>query len=113
MIFLQDYLKEIEGQLLTDETDISKTEIEGGYVSDLLSDVMGNALEKQVWLTIMKHLNVIAVASLAGIPAIVFTKGGKPDLTVIRKAQEEGIALISTLLSTYEATGKLYKMINK
>ena len=39
-------------------------EISGGYVSDLLSDVMGFATENQVWITLQTHQNVIAIASL-------------------------------------------------
>ena len=30
-------------------------EITGGYVSDLLSDVMGNAQEGQLWITLQVH----------------------------------------------------------
>ncbi len=37
-------------------------EISGGYVSDLLSDVMGNAREGEVWITLQVHQNVMAIA---------------------------------------------------
>ena len=30
-------------------------EIKGGYTSDLLSDVMGNAREGNIWITLQTH----------------------------------------------------------
>ncbi|MDY6915645.1 MAG: DRTGG domain-containing protein [Candidatus Cloacimonadota bacterium] len=113
MILLKDFLKKIDGQILTQKVDISNTKIKDGYVSDLLSDVMGNAKEGQVWITIMRHLNVVAVASLANLSAVVFAKNYKPEKAVIDKANEEGICLISTSLPTFEVTGILYEMLKK
>ncbi|MCF7913274.1 MAG: hypothetical protein K9M99_12155 [Candidatus Cloacimonetes bacterium] len=108
---LKEYLEIIEGKLLTKENDLD-IEISGGYVSDLLSDVMGSAREGQVWITIMRHLNVIAVASLTNISAITFSKGYLPESTVIAKADQEEIILISSKLNTFEIAGILYKHLS-
>lgn len=109
---LKDYLNAIQGSLLTPDSDL-ETEINGGYVSDLLSDVMGNAEEGQMWITIMRHLNVIAVASLANVCAITFPKGYLPEEPVIKKAQQVGIPLISSKLNTFEVAGILYKNLHE
>jgi predicted transcriptional regulator len=108
---LKEFLEIIEGKLLTKE-NIMDIEINGGYVSDLLSDVMGNAQEGQVWITIMRHLNVVAVASLTNVPAITFSKGYMPDAAVIAKADQEGITLISSNLNTFDIAGILYKHLS-
>jgi len=108
---LRDFLEAINGKLLT-KTDDLDIEINGGYVSDLLSDVMGNAKEGQVWITIMRHLNVIAVASLTNMTAITFSKGYMPDEAVITKADQEGIPLISSNLNTFDIAGILYKNLS-
>jgi hypothetical protein len=50
-----------------------------GYVSDLLSDVMGNATEGTIWITLQTHKNVVAVASLKDISAVILVKGLQPD----------------------------------
>ncbi|HCX72101.1 MAG TPA: hypothetical protein DHM37_00095 [Candidatus Cloacimonas sp.] len=113
MILLKDFLEKIDGKVLTTEVDISQTEIKDGYVSDLLSDVMGNAEEGQVWITIMRHLNVVAVASLANLSAVVFAKSYQPEDAVIKKANQEGICLISTPLPTFQVAGILYEMLKK
>lgn len=88
-------------------------EVQGGYVSDLLSDVMGFASEGEVWITLQSHLNVVAIASLKELPAIVLVKGIEPERAVIEKAREEGIAILGCEEKTFEITGKLYQMINK
>lgn len=110
---LNDFLQLIPNKILTGKELIESVQISGGYVSDLLSDVMGGAKENEVWITIMRHLNVVAVASLASIPAIIFSKGIVPENVVIEKAESEKIILISSDLSTFELTGKLYKFMSE
>ncbi len=101
-----DFLNTIPHKVLCGNPD--KITVKNVYVSDLLSDVMGNAREGDIWITIMRHLNIIAVASLAGMPAIIFPKNIIPDKQVIQKAVEEHITLVNTELSTFELAGKLY-----
>ena len=70
-------------------------EIKGGYVSDLLSDVMGFAQEGNVWVTLQTHKNVIAIASLKELAAIVLVKGNKPEEDMLEQAKEEGIPVLT------------------
>lgn len=109
---LDKIIKAIDGTNLTPSIDAQNVEISGGYSSDLLSDVMGNALEDQIWVTIIRHLNVLAVASLAGITAIVFPKNIKPADAIIEKAIEKNICLISSESQTFEISGKIYQLLN-
>ncbi len=83
----------------------------GVYISDLLSDVMGHAQEGNVWLTIQTHNNVVAVALLLNLAAVVFTAGNTPDASTIEKGREEGVVLLSTKLSTFEAAGRIYQKL--
>nr|MDK2850681.1 hypothetical protein [Candidatus Cloacimonadota bacterium] len=109
---LSQYLAAIDGKNHTPALDPESIEISGAYVSDMLSDVMGSAKPNQAWITIMKHLNVIAVASMTGVPAIILAKGNQPDSAVCDKALEEGICLISSPYDTFTLAGILYKMLN-
>ena len=111
-ISLKSFIETIGGEILTPSVNITDKKISNGYVSDLLSDVMGNAKEDQVWITIMKHLNSVAVASLVNIPCIVFAKGIKPEPEVIAKAVEENICLVSSKESSFTIAGKLYQLLN-
>ncbi len=88
-------------------------EIKGGYVSDLLSDVMGNACEGEVWITLQVHQNVMAIASLKDLAAVVLVNNLEPQENTIRHSNDENIPLLGTSLSTFEIAGKLYQILNR
>lgn len=113
MIKLQEYLDKIAYEVLNPEVAVENVELNTGYVSDLLSDVMGSAKDNMAWFTIMRHMNVIAVASMADIPCIIFGKNTPPEKAVIDKATEEGIVLIKTPLAVFDAAGVLYKLLHR
>ena len=88
-------------------------DVTGGYVSDLLSDVIGNAGEGSVWITLQTHHNILAVASLKDISAIIIVKGGMPEEETVKKSNEENIPLLSTDKDTFTIAGQLYDLIKK
>lgn len=100
-------LKILSGQ------DGLENEITGGYVSDLLSDVIGNAREGEVWITLQTHQNVIAVASLKDLSAIIIVKGSVPDEDTIKKSNEEGIPVLLTDSDTFNIAGRLFELLKK
>lgn len=87
-------------------------EIKGGYASDLLSDVMGFAQEGHVWVTLQTHKNVIAIASLKELAAIVLVKGNRPEEDMLAQAKEEGIPVLGTTEQTFETVGRIYTLLN-
>ena len=87
-------------------------EIKGGYVSDLLSDVMGFAQEGNVWVTLQTHKNVIAIASLKELACVILVKGNEPDEDMLEQAKEEDIPVLGTAEQTFETAGKIYQMLN-
>jgi len=97
----------IEGTLVAGVA-ASKGEIQGGYASDLLSDVMANSHEGDLWVTLQKHANVVAVAQLNGLAAIVLVNGRKPEPDTLARAEEMGIPIISTPLQAFDAIGILH-----
>lgn len=88
-------------------------EIAGGYVSDLLSDVMGNAQEGQVWITLQVHQNVMAIASLKDLAAVILVNGLEPHENTIRHSDDENIPVLGTTWTTFEIAGKLYQIYNQ
>ncbi|MBI9060496.1 MAG: serine kinase [Marinilabiliaceae bacterium] len=86
-------------------------EVTGGYTSDLLSDVMGNADESQLWVTLQTHRNVMAVASLKEVAAVIIVKGLEPEENTMSQSNDEGIPLLGTDLETFEISGKLYELL--
>ncbi|MFP4620290.1 MAG: serine kinase [Bacteroidales bacterium] len=85
--------------------------IKGGYASDLLSDVMGNAREGQVWVTLQTHKNVAAIASLKDLAAVILVKGNRPDENTARHSDEEDVPVLGTEEAAFEITGKVYEKL--
>lgn len=82
----------------------------GGYVSDLLSHVMGQAKSGQAWVTMQGHQNIVAVASLVGLGAVIIAGGIEPEEQTVAKAKAQEVVLCKTALSTYEVAGRLYQL---
>jgi predicted transcriptional regulator len=85
--------------------------ITGGYTSDLLSDVMGHSDQGNIWITLQTHKNVMAIASLKDLAAIIIVKGFKPENDTIIKSNEEGIPILGTDLEAFEISGKVYNLL--
>ena len=85
-----------------------ENDVSGGYVSDLLSDVMGNAVEGQVWITLQSHQNVMAIAALKDLAAVILVKGFTPEPEMINHSEKEGIPVLGTDMDTFKIAGKLY-----
>ncbi len=79
-------------------------------MSDLLSDVMGFSHAGEVWITVQGHMNVVAVAALKELSAVIVCSGRAVEPTVIAKAVEESVVLLCTDKSAYEVCGKLWDL---
>jgi len=66
------------------------------YTSDLLSDVMGHCPEDSVLITVQNHKNTVAVATLAGVLAILVVHGRPIPDDMLVLARREGVALLRT-----------------
>ena len=86
------------------------TEVTGGYAADLLSCAMAKAQAGNVWVTLQSHPNIVAVASLLDLVGIIVTEGMIPDATTVAKAEEEGIPILTTELTTFTVVGRLFEL---
>ncbi len=86
-------------------------EIDGVYIGDLLSWVMGNASTGNVWITIMSNINTVAVATLVDASCILLAEGVTPDDDALNAAKAKGINILSTKLSAYEAALKVAEIL--
>jgi L-lactate utilization protein LutC len=96
---------------LTDETRLNRTP-ESAYVSDLLSDVMGKAKENMIWVTSQAHKNIVAVASLKELSAIVVVNERKVSQDVIEQAENENVNIIASGHAAFETVGLLFDYLN-
>ena len=84
-------------------------QIQGGYCGDLLSDVMGNAPIGCIWLTVQTHQNIVAVAVLREMAAIVLSGDQEPDQETVDKANEEGIPVLLWPAAAFDLAGQVYQ----
>lgn len=82
-------------------------EIEGVYIGDLLSWVMGRARSGDAWITIMSNVNTIAVATLADTSCIILAEGVTLEDDVRKTAEAKGINVVSSPYPAYGASLKL------
>jgi predicted transcriptional regulator len=88
-------------------------EITWAYMSDLLSDVMGNSREGHLWITMQTHINVVAVATLKDHSAVVMVSGNRPPGEVAAKAEEEGLPLLCTEEPAFDIAGKIFLLLSR
>ena len=84
-------------------------QVKGGYISDLLSDVMAHAPGGAVWITLQVHQNVVAVAVLKEVAAVCLVGGRRPLPETAAKADEEKIPVLLSPDDAYTLAGKLYQ----
>jgi predicted transcriptional regulator len=85
-------------------------DVSGGYVADLLSCVMAGAQAGNLWVTLQTHANIVAVASLLGISAVVIAEGANVPEGTLEKAEEQGIPLLSSPVPVYESVAQLIRL---
>jgi hypothetical protein len=84
-------------------------EITGAYTSDLLSDVIANSKKDQIWITLQTHQNIVAVASLKEIAAIVIVMDKDIGADTLEKANSEKITILRTGLTAFQISGMIYE----
>lgn len=72
------------------------TQVSCGYTCDLLSWVMAHGKQGMAWITVQTHMNVIAVASLMEMAAVIIPEGIQMEEPSLEKAREEGVAVLQS-----------------
>ncbi len=108
---VQELVEKLNLKVLAGANGLDR-EIDGCYISDLLSDVMGNAMEGDIWITLQTHKNVMAVASLKELACIILVKDLVPNTETIDQSNEEALPILQTSLPTYEIAGLVYNLLH-
>ena len=108
---LSDIVNKLSLEVKSHGSGLEK-DISGVYVSDLLSDVMANSIEGNIWVTLQTHMNVVAVASMKGLAGIIIVGGRKIPEDVIEKAESEQTTVMTTSSPAFEVAGKLYELLS-
>jgi len=106
---LEEITNKLELKKVTKSFDGERT-VTGAYTSDLLSDVMANTKRDNIWITLQTHLNIVAVATLKEITAVIVVLDKEIDKDTLEKAEKEKITILKTPLTAYQVGGKLYEL---
>ena len=106
-MLVKDLVEKFELEVAGGQNGLDR-EVTEGYCGDLLSDVMGNAPAGCVWMTVQGHQNIVAVALLREMAAIIITGGQKPDADTLQKADQEGIPVLECPDSSFRLAGQLF-----
>lgn len=93
-------------------SDKIKSNATGGYTGDLLSDVMANAREGDIWITRQIHQNIVAVATLKELSAILLVNSCEPAKDTLEKAIKENVVILVSSLPAFELSGRIYNLLN-
>jgi hypothetical protein len=107
-------LKDIVGKLpcsVRTGEDRLDTPVTGGYACDLLSDVIAHGKPGDVWVTMHVHENIVAVAVLKELAAIVIVQGRQPAPETLAKAAKEHVAILVSELPAFETIGALHALL--
>lgn len=107
---LQTIIDKLQLTVLSKPRDLSSITPNGGYTSDLLSCVMAGARHGTIWITLQAHMNIVAVAAMLDVAAVIITENAQPDEATLAKANEQGIILLSTPKPSYEICGSLWEL---
>lgn len=94
--------------VVTGETE---KEFCGVYACDLLSHAMSHIKVGELWITIMKNTNVIAVASLTKAAAVILVEGTDLIPDALDAAKENGITVLSTEMTAYELCVGIHELL--
>ena len=86
-------------------------EVEGGYIGDLLSWVMGNAQSGDAWITIMSNDNVVAVAVLTDVACVILSEGVTLEERIRRLAEKKGVNVYTTEASSFAIGAKVAALL--
>ena len=85
-------------------------EVRGGYAGDLMSDVIANAEEGSVWVTMQTHVNIVAVAAMKELAGIILVNAREPQQDTVTKGEEKKVPILVSRLPAFELIGRLYRL---
>ena len=106
---VREVMESLGLKLVTKEVPV-EADVVGGYASDLLSNVMGQAAPGMVWVTMQGHQNIAAVASLIGLSAVIVAGDAPIEEDTLKKAEQNDVVILATPLPAYDVIGKLYEL---
>ena len=89
--------------------ELPEEDIQSACGSDMMSDVLAFPKERMVLLTGLTNTHVVRTSDMLDVLMIVFVRGKLPGEDVLEMARDNGVCVLSTAFTLYEACGLLYQ----
>ncbi len=106
---LKDLAERMGWELKTQDIPL-ESEVRSGYASDLMSDVVANSIEGDLWVTRHTNLSMVAIAVMRDLSGILLVNGAQPDPETVKEAVEKMVPIFRTPLPKFEIVGRLYEL---
>ncbi len=106
-MIVAELVEKLGAKVLNEGVDLNG-EVQSAYVCDLLSWVMAKGAPGTAWVTVMNHMNVIAVATLLDMACVIIPENISVEQDTLDKAAEEDIPVLSTSKTAYELAGIMF-----
>jgi len=96
----------LNAEIVTNFSD-ENTDIQYGFASDLMSDVLAYATDDSLLITGLNNPQVIRTAEMMDMSTVLFVRGKKPGKEIIDLAMENKLTIIATEYTMFKTCGLL------
>lgn len=104
---LQEIIEKVKLEALT---NVEERDVDGTFISDMLSDVMSSAKPGNLWLTTQTHTNIVSAANLVDVAAVVVTMGKQVPASTVNLANRYHVIILTTPLFNFELAKKMFEI---
>jgi predicted transcriptional regulator len=101
-------IKELLGCEILVEADDPAMEIQQVVASDGMSEILAFARAKELMITGLTNIQSIRTADIAGVSAVIYCRGKRPDKKVLEFARDKRIPVFITPMGMFDICGLLY-----
>jgi len=104
---LHDLRDILQCEVLTEGDDLT-VEVQNVVASDGMSEILAFAKSKELMITGLTNIQAIRTADIAGVSAVIFCRGKRPDTRVIEFAKKKKIPILATKMVMFDICAILY-----
>ncbi|MCD8162648.1 MAG: transcriptional regulator [Synergistaceae bacterium] len=106
---LQELASLLDAKNISTSDDLNSIVVNNACACDLMSDVLAFCTPGSLLLTGLTNVQIVRTAQMLDISAIVFVRGKVPLEETVQLAKDNGIPILPTRYSMFEACGVLYE----
>jgi predicted transcriptional regulator len=104
---LQDVRDILQCEVLTEGDDLT-VDVQYVVASDGMSEILAFAKSKELMITGLTNIQAVRTADIAGVTAVIFCRGKRPDSRVIEFAKKKKIPILATKMVMFDICAILY-----